>query len=134
MLASQCPRRLFTQRSIANDVRVRHEPSAWLSKPKGVARTKPRFVVDADTLKTARQRWIFPISSYLASGHKVERPQGALHVWNVGLKLVERICDARLNLRGLLPRGAVGSDLVQCGVRHIEAKLWLFVALTLKGE
>lgn len=42
-------------------------------------------------------------SSYLSRRHKVERPKGTSHVWNVGLEIMEGIGDAGLNLIGLLP-------------------------------
>ena len=52
-------------------------------------------------------------SSYLASRHELKRSKRAPHVWDVGLKVVESISDARLDLGRVLPRWAVGSDLVQ---------------------
>ena len=58
------------------------------------------------------------VSSYLAGGDELERSQRALHVRDVGLEVVESIGDARLDLGGVLPRRAVGSDLVQGGRRH----------------
>lgn len=57
-------------------------------------------------------------SSYLAGRHELERAECALQVWDVGLKVVESIGDAGLNLRGRLPRWAVWRDLVQGGGRH----------------
>lgn len=56
-------------------------------------------------------------SSYLAGGHELERTQRRLHVRDVLLEVVESIGNAGLDLGGALPRGAVGSDLVQGG-RH----------------
>ena len=56
-------------------------------------------------------------SSYLSRGHKVERPKRTPHVWDVGLKIVERGRDVLLDLVGLLPRRAIGRDLVH-GRRH----------------
>jgi hypothetical protein len=58
------------------------------------------------------------LSSYLAGGDELERPEGGLHVRDVGLELVERSRDAGLDLRGLGPRGAVGRDLVEGLLRH----------------
>lgn len=58
-------------------------------------------------------------SSYLASGDELERAQRAPHVGDVGLEVVERIGDARLDLGRVLPRGAIGSDLVQGRRRHV---------------
>jgi hypothetical protein len=57
-------------------------------------------------------------SSYLAGGDELKRPEGGLHVRDVGLELVERSRDAGLDLIGLGPRGAVGRDLVEGLLRH----------------
>ena len=72
-------------------------------------------------------RWL---SSYLAGGDELERPEGGLHVRDVGLELVERSRDAGLDLRGLGPRGAVGRDLVQsvgghfgCGLKFEKVRV-----------
>lgn len=58
-------------------------------------------------------------SSYLASGDKLQRAQSALHVGDVGLEIIESIGDARLDLGRVLPRRAVGGDLVEGGRRHV---------------
>lgn len=57
-------------------------------------------------------------SSYLACRDELQRPQGALHVGNVGLELVQRRSDAGLDFGGLGPRWAVGRDLVKRLLRH----------------
>lgn len=54
-------------------------------------------------------------SPYLAGRHELQRPQGTAHVWDVGLELVQRICDAGLDLRGVLARRAVAGDFVKSG-------------------
>ena len=53
--------------------------------------------------------------SYLAGGDELERSQSTAHVWNVGLELVESVCNVGLDLRRVLSRGAVARDLVECG-------------------
>lgn len=58
-------------------------------------------------------------SSYLTRRDELQRPEGSLHVRDVGLELVESSGDARLDLIGLGPRRAVGRDLVQCLLRHV---------------
>ena len=60
------------------------------------------------------------LSSYLAGGDELERPKGGLHVRDVGLELVESSGDAALDLIGLGPRGGVGRDLVEGGLRHLD--------------
>ena len=52
-------------------------------------------------------------SSYLASGHELQGTQGALHVRDVGLELIESGRDVLLDLGGLGPRWGVGRDLVE---------------------
>lgn len=56
--------------------------------------------------------------SYLASRHELQRPQRGPHVWDVGLEVVESIGDAGLDFRRVLPRRAVGRNLVESGLRH----------------
>lgn len=58
------------------------------------------------------------LSSYLAGGDELERPEGGAHVRDVGLELVESSGDAGLDLIGLGPRGGVGRDLVEGLLRH----------------
>ena len=62
--------------------------------------------------------------SYLASGDELQRPQRTAHVWDIGLKVVERIGDVGLDLRGVLTRRAVGRDLVEGGGRHFCFMFW----------
>ena len=57
-------------------------------------------------------------SSYLARRDKLQGPKGTLHVRDVGLELIQGGGDAGLDLGGLLPRWAVGRDLVECLLRH----------------
>ena len=56
-------------------------------------------------------------SSYLASGHELERAQRAPQVGDVVLEVLERIVDGDLDLGGRAPGRAVGSDLRV--VRHV---------------
>lgn len=51
------------------------------------------------------------VSSYLASGHELERAQRAPQVGDVVLKILEGIVDGDLNLRRRGAGRAVGSDL-----------------------
>lgn len=68
-------------------------------------------------MRMRREARVRAVSSYLAGGHELERAQRGLHVRDVLLEVVESIGNAGLDLGGALPRGAVGSDLVQGG-RH----------------
>lgn len=61
--------------------------------------------------------------SYLAGGDELQRAQSDLEVGSVGLEVVESTSDAGLELRGVLPRRAVGSDLVQGGGRHLGRRV-----------
>lgn len=56
-------------------------------------------------------------SSYLASGHELERAQRAPQVGDVVLEVLERIVDGDLDLGGRAPGRAVGSNLRV--VRHV---------------
>jgi hypothetical protein len=58
------------------------------------------------------------VLSYLTSRDKLERSQGGLEVRDVGLEFVKGGCDAGLQLGRMLPRRAVGSDLVEGWLRH----------------
>lgn len=65
--------------------------------------------------------------SYLAGGDELQRPQGAAHVRDVGLELVDGIGDAGLNLAGVGARRRVGGDLVKGGGRHgcgVDGRGW----------
>jgi hypothetical protein len=64
-------------------------------------------------------RWL---SSYLAGGDELERPEGSLHLRDVGLELVESGRNVALDLIGLGPRGAVGRDLVEGLLRHFDGR------------
>ena len=52
-------------------------------------------------------------SSYLASRDELQWPQRGLHVRDVGLQVVEGVCDTALELGRLLPRRARRCDLVE---------------------
>lgn len=58
--------------------------------------------------------------SYLSRAHELQRPEGALHVRDVGLELIQGSCDVGLDLGRVLPRRAVGRDLVEGLLRHLE--------------
>ena len=58
-------------------------------------------------------------SSYLASRDELEGTKSSLEVGNVGLEIVECVGDTRLDLGRVLPRWAVGRNLVQGGRRHV---------------
>lgn len=58
------------------------------------------------------------LSSYLAGGDELQRPQSSAHVGDVGLELVQSGGNVGLDLIGLGPRWAVGRDLVECLLRH----------------
>lgn len=60
------------------------------------------------------------VSSYLASSDELERAQRSAQVGNVGLEIVQSVGNAGLDLRRGGPRGAVGSDLVDCGTGHLD--------------
>jgi len=62
-----------------------------------------------------RSDWWVVGSSYLAGRDELQRPESAAHVWDVGLELLECSCDLSLDLGRVLPRWAVGSDLVERG-------------------
>lgn len=51
--------------------------------------------------------------SHLASRDKLQRSQGNLEVGSVGLEIVESLSNLLLKLGRVLPRRAVGGDLVQ---------------------
>jgi hypothetical protein len=55
-------------------------------------------------------------AAYLAGRDELQGAQGGAHVLNVVLELIESSGNAGLNLRGVLARRRVGSDLVE--VRH----------------
>lgn len=66
------------------------------------------------------------LSSYLAGGDELKRPEGGAHVRDVGLELVESGGNGDLDLIGLGPRGGVGGDLVKGGLRHGGLSVSLF--------
>lgn len=57
-------------------------------------------------------------NSYLTGRDELKRSQRRLEVWDVRLEFVEGSSNAGLQLRWVLPRRAVGSDLVECLSRH----------------
>lgn len=67
-------------------------------------------------------RFILYVSrcSHLTGRDELQRSQGNLEVGGVGLEVEESLGDARLELGGVLPRGAVGSDLVKGLGAHLD--------------
>lgn len=63
-----------------------------------------------------------PGHSHLTGRDDLQRPESGLEVGSVGLEIVESSGNLRLQLGGVLPRRAVGSDLVKGG-RH-DFGLW----------
>ena len=51
--------------------------------------------------------------AYLTSGNELQRPQRGLHVGDVGLQVIEGVCNARLELGWFLPRRARCCDFVE---------------------
>lgn len=51
--------------------------------------------------------------AYLTGRNELQRPQRGLHIWDVGLQIVEGVCDTALELGRLLPRGTCRRDLVE---------------------
>lgn len=58
--------------------------------------------------------------SHLTSRDDLERSEGDLEIGGVGLEVEESLSDARLELGRVLPRGAVGSDLVKGLGAHFD--------------
>ena len=56
--------------------------------------------------------------SHLAGGDELQRSEGDLEISSVGLEIVESLSNVLLELGGVLPRGAVGGDLVDG--RHLD--------------
>lgn len=56
--------------------------------------------------------------SHLTGRDELKRAQGDLQVGGVGLEVIESLSNVLLELRGVLPRGAAGLDLVQRGAAH----------------
>ena len=69
--------------------------------------------------------------SYLAGGDELQRPQGAAHVRDVGLELVDGIGNAGLDLAGVGARRRVGGDLVESG-GHVGG--WLATRMVRSGR
>lgn len=59
-------------------------------------------------------------ASHLTSGDDLQRAQSDLEVGGVGLEVVESLSNVLLKLGGVLPRGAVGGDLVQGLGAHLD--------------
>ena len=58
--------------------------------------------------------------SHLTGRDDLQRAQSDLEVGGVGLEVVESLSNVLLKLRGVLPRGAVGGDLVQGLAAHFD--------------
>lgn len=75
---------------------------------------------------------IRPSISYLASRLDLERSESRLEIGDVGLQLVESGCNAGLDLRGMSSRWAVGRDLVEGCLRHLDG--WSLVLSKVRLE
>lgn len=53
--------------------------------------------------------------AHLSRGHKLQWPERGLHVWDVGLQIVEGVGDVGLELGWTLARRAGRCDLVEGG-------------------
>ena len=58
--------------------------------------------------------------SHLTGRDDLKRSEGDLEIGGVGLEVEESLSDAGLELGGVLPRGAVGSDLVKGLGAHFD--------------
>ncbi|KAI9166531.1 hypothetical protein HJFPF1_02638 [Paramyrothecium foliicola] len=58
--------------------------------------------------------------SHLAGRDELQRSQGDLEIGSVGLEIVESLSNVLLKLGGVLPRRAVGGDLVQGLGAHLD--------------
>ena len=63
---------------------------------------------------------VLGVISYLTGGDELQRAQGDLEVGGVGLEVEQSLSNALLELRGVLPRGAVGRDLVEGLAGHLD--------------
>lgn len=59
----------------------------------------------------------------LAGRDNLQRAEGGLEVGSVGLEVVESLSNGLLELRGVLPRGAVGGDLVLGLGAHLDSMM-----------
>lgn len=59
-------------------------------------------------------------ASHLAGRDDLQRTKGDLEVGSVGLEVVQSLSNVLLKLGGVLPRGAVGGDLVQGLGAHLD--------------
>lgn len=73
--------------------------------------------VGTGTSSSERTRRVQSMVSHLSCRDELQRPQGDLQIGSVGLEIVQSTGDALLQLGGVLPRRAVGCDLVRRG-RH----------------
>ncbi|CEI38590.1 unnamed protein product [Fusarium venenatum] len=64
--------------------------------------------------------WEQDFSKKRAPRDDLERSESDLEIGGVGLEVEESLGDARLELGGVLPRGAVGSDLVKGLGAHFD--------------
>ena len=62
-------------------------------------------------------------SSHLAGRDELQRAQGDLEVGSVGLEVEESLSNVLLKLGGVLPRRAVGGDLVHGLGAHLDWRL-----------
>lgn len=70
--------------------------------------------------ETCFSAWEWLRYSHLAGRDELQRTQGDLEVGSVGLEVEESLSNVLLKLRGVLPRRAVGGDLVQGLAAHLD--------------
>lgn len=56
----------------------------------------------------------------LASGLDLERSKSRLEIWSVVFEFVESGCNSDFGLVRVSSRWAVGHDLSECGLRHLD--------------
>lgn len=79
-------------------------------------------LLEQDVEKSVAGYSIFILSSdsHLAGRDNLQRAEGGLEVGSVALKVIKSLSNGLLELRGVLPRGAVGGDLVQGLGAHLD--------------
>lgn len=67
-----------------------------------------------------RSKHCFSSISHLTGRDDLQRAEGSLEVGSVALEVVKSLSNLLLELRGVLPRGAVGGDLVLGLGAHLD--------------
>lgn len=63
-------------------------------------------------------------SSHLTGRDNLQRTKGSLQVGGAGLEIVQSLSNVLLEVGGVLPRRAVGGDLVQGLSGHLDWSSW----------